>query len=162
MRDKIWNNYQNSVFKSFLLDEMINAYQKWERNLNVFLAIMSSGSIGAWAVWKELPMVWGGLIALSNVINVVRPYFPYSKYLKEVREKKNAAAAIVLGFEKLWFNYEQGNLSEEQASNEFFQLKNEFAKAYNFDQDMGLQNSESINAKAELKTQNYTKLNYNI
>lgn len=43
-----------------------------DRNINIFLAIMSSASIGGWVVWQHYAFVWALLIAISQVINAVK------------------------------------------------------------------------------------------
>lgn len=62
---------------------LFEKYQHGDRFVNVLLDIASSGSIAAWAVWKSAPMVWGGIIAGSQLVTAIKPYFPYFKYVKE-------------------------------------------------------------------------------
>ena len=141
---------------------MIKVYQERERWTNVLLAFASSGSVATWAIWDKAPLLWGGIIAASNVIMVVKPHFPYSKYLKEIREKKIYALTINLEFEKLWFKVEHDKLNEDMAMEEFFLIRENLNKAFNFNEDISLQDKQSIQANAATKTKTYFEINYNV
>jgi hypothetical protein len=41
-------------------------------------AVASSSAIAAWAVWQSYPMIWGGIIALSQVADVLKDVFPFA------------------------------------------------------------------------------------
>ena len=101
MRDKIWATLNDIKYKGYLLGFVINKFQKWDRNVNIFLAIASSTSIAAWAVWKINPMIWGAIIALSQVLTVIKPYFPYFKYVKELNVKSVKVDLLNIEFEKM-------------------------------------------------------------
>ena len=47
--------------------------------LGTLRAIASSGSIAAWALWKEYAFVWGAIIAASQVADALRDVFPFTK-----------------------------------------------------------------------------------
>ena len=79
MREQVWGLLCNTKFKGFVLSILVIRFQKWDRNINIFLAVASSGSIAAWVVWNRFPFVWGAIIASSQVITVIKPYFPYFK-----------------------------------------------------------------------------------
>jgi len=162
MRDQIWKNFQNSIFKSFILDEMIKVYQERERWTNVILAFASSGSVATWAIWDKVPLLWGGIIAASNVIMVIKPHFPYSKYLKEIREKKIYALTINLEFEKLWYKVQYDKLNEDEVVEEFFLIRENLNKAFNFNEEISLQDKQSIQENAAIKTKIYFDINYNV
>ncbi len=162
MRDQIWKNFQNSIFKTYILEEMIRIYQERERYTNIVLAFASSGSVAAWAVWELFPMLWAGIIAASNVVLVIKPYFPYSKYLKEIREKKQNALSINLEFEKLWYKIQYDKLTEDEAMEEFFLIRENLNKAYNFSEDISLQHADSVQQNATIKTKTYFEINYDV
>ena len=52
---------------------------KWNSRIQAFLAITSSSSIGGWAIWQEYGMIWGSLIAASQVVNAVKGFLPFQK-----------------------------------------------------------------------------------
>ena len=58
--------YQNQYFKQltqtkehiFYVLEYIENCELWNWRINVFLALTSTASIGAWAVWQEFKLLW--------------------------------------------------------------------------------------------------------
>ena len=54
----------------------------WVTGLGVLRAIASSGGIAAWALWKEYAIVWGSIIAASQVRDALKDVFPFTKKQK--------------------------------------------------------------------------------
>jgi len=97
--------------------------EKRERNLNIFLAIASSGSVAAWAVWDKWPMIWPSIIALSQVVNVIRPYLPYQQRIKGITAAIRELREAALDAENKWFAISEGLLTSEEIHGEFIKLK---------------------------------------
>ncbi len=55
---------------------------KWVTGLGTLRAIASSGSIAAWALWKEYAFVWGTIIAASQVVDALKDVFPSRKNIR--------------------------------------------------------------------------------
>jgi len=85
--EQIWNTLYLSKYKSYLSDLLVVKYQKYDRGINLFLAICSSSSIAAWAVWDEFSFFWSIIIVASQVITVLKPYFPHNKYYTEYNKR---------------------------------------------------------------------------
>jgi hypothetical protein len=86
----------------------------WNKGTNIFLAITSSGSIAAWALWKQFTFIWPMLIALSQVTTAIKPFLPYKQRLKVLVGLCNQLQMIALAMEKDWFSVAEGKLSEEE------------------------------------------------
>jgi hypothetical protein len=97
--------------------------EKRERNLNIFLAIASSGSIAAWAIWDKWSMIWPSIIALSQVVNVIRPYLPYQQRIKGISAAIRELHEIALDAENKWFAISEGQMTNEEIHEEFIRLK---------------------------------------
>lgn len=50
LRDRVWKNLINYKYKSYVIELLHCKYQYWDRSINVFLAIVSGGSIATWAI----------------------------------------------------------------------------------------------------------------
>ena len=68
------------------LDLYVRSCNRSDLWLKMILAIVSSVSIGAWAVWKQYPLIWAGIIAASQVVAAVNPLLPFKKRRKAVNE----------------------------------------------------------------------------
>ena len=101
----------------------------WDKAINIFLAITSSSSIAAWAIWQKHSMVWAVIIALSQVITAIKPFLPYKQRLKVLNEFNDKLQEISLNCEKNWFNVAEGKLSEEEIHELYIGIKNQSLEA---------------------------------
>lgn len=165
MRKQIWSELCNLKFKGYCLEFLVDRFQKWDRNVNIFLAIASSGSIAAWAIWRdwsEGALIWGGIIALSQVITVIKPYFPYYKYVKELNSKHLRVSVLNIEFERLWYKIENDLITDEQSADIYFEYQKEIAGIFNFSDDTMFNVSERIKKRANLKMKTFLKSKYGI
>jgi hypothetical protein len=162
LRDKIWNSLVDYKFKSFLMSKAINRYQKYDRNMNICLAIASSGSIGAWAIWNLWPLLWGTIIAASEVINVIKPFFPYNKYIKILNSKNNKLDLLNIEYEKLFLDFDKGKISEDEAENSYFDLEKRAVNICNFEDDMDFKIKKEDEKRANKEMKIFLHIKYNI
>ena len=59
-------------------------------------AIASSGAIAAWAVWRSYPMVWGGIIAVSQVADALKDVFPFTARHKAANDLATSLEALLI------------------------------------------------------------------
>ncbi|MWV17520.1 hypothetical protein F3I16_15870 [Pseudomonas sp. L-22-4S-12] len=95
----------------------------WERRINIFLAVMSSASIGGWAIWKQWSFVWGLLIAVSQVASVVYKYLPFKSRIKPISKAALELSALADAAEKVWFDVAGGHLTERQIHEKRFAVR---------------------------------------
>ncbi|MDB5763945.1 MAG: hypothetical protein JWQ21_2940 [Herminiimonas sp.] len=82
--------------------------ENWDKSLSMFLAICSSASIGAWVVWKDYAQVWGLVIAISQIIQAVRPFLPYHERIKCLAVLRNSYAELFVFADSRWPNIAAG------------------------------------------------------
>ncbi|MDX2002800.1 MAG: hypothetical protein SFW35_10235 [Chitinophagales bacterium] len=162
MRDQVWRIMINLRFKTYCLGLLVSKFQKNERNISIFLAVASSTSIAAWAVWDVTPKLWAGIIAMSQIITVIKPYFPFSKYIKELNAKCLKAELLMLEFENLWHKTESKKNTEDETSEVFFKLRKEMTDVFSFGDDIIFEIGTSIEERANAKTKSYLFNNYGI
>jgi len=162
MREQIWATLCNTKFKGYCLSLLINKYQNYDRNTNIFLAIASSGSIAAWAIWDVYPMLWGFIIAVSQVLTVLKPHFPYFKYVKELNSKNFDIELLNIDIERLWYKFQSGRIAENDADEIYFDLKKQIANIFNFGDETIFQVDNKIEKEANEKMKVFLKNNYNI
>jgi hypothetical protein len=89
-----------------------------DKVVNVFLAITSSSSIAAWAIWQEYTWVWPLLIAASQVASAVKPFLPYNQRRKAIVSLGNHYQSICLQMENRWYSVAEGLLSDKEIHEE--------------------------------------------
>jgi hypothetical protein len=162
MKNQIWATLCDVKFKAFLISVLVTKYQKWERNTNIFVALVSSSSIASWAIWEKYQIVWSSIIVASQIVTVLKPYFPYFKYVKELNSRSQKMDVLSIDYEKLWYDFQVKNIDSKIASNEYFRLKRVYNEILNFGDDIVFNTRKSDENKANLKMKIYLKNNYNI
>jgi hypothetical protein len=78
--------YWNQMVELKVATSYIRRYRdhlgRWVTGVGMLRAIASSGSIAAWALWKEHAFVWGAIIAVSQVADALKDVFPFTKNKK--------------------------------------------------------------------------------
>lgn len=100
------------------------ANSEWrDKAVNIFLAVTSSSSIAAWAIWREFTWVWPALIAGSQVVSAVKPFLPYNQQRKAVVALADAYQSICLQIENLWFSVAEGLFTDEKIHEETIRFR---------------------------------------
>lgn len=108
-----WNEMVNIKFHMFLFEYEIEKLQKKEKIINGMLAVTSSASIGAWAIFQNNSFIWSSLIAVSQVITAIRPHlFDFPKQIKTINNIVNSLTLIFIDYEYKWFEVSEGKLDE--------------------------------------------------
>jgi hypothetical protein len=162
MREQIWAFLNDTKFKGYCLTFLVNKFQKWDRNINIFLAIASSTSIAAWAIWKVNPLIWAAIIAASQVLTVIKPYFPYFKYVKELNAKSFRVDLLNIEFERLWYKLQNKKITEDEAVEIYFDLRKHTTEIFNFGDDTIFDVKKDIEQKANERMKVFLKNNYGI
>ncbi len=100
-----------------------------DRNLNIFSAVASSGSIAGWAVWHSAGIVWAIIIAASQVLTAVRPFLPYRTRLKALSGLGAELDGLAIAAENDWFKVSEGLLSEAEIHGLTMSLKRKILAA---------------------------------
>ncbi|TKG92896.1 hypothetical protein EYV94_18150 [Puteibacter caeruleilacunae] len=90
---------------------------------NIFLVFTTSSSIATWAIWKEMPLLWAGIIAISQIVTLAKPYLLFPKYVKVFYERNLQWQNISLEIEELWHKLENSIIEESVAAKEYFDLR---------------------------------------
>lgn len=68
-------------------------------------------------------MLWGIIIACSQILNVIKPYIPYFKYIKELNSKSLRIEILNIDWEELWDKIYDEKMSEQEMSERYYELK---------------------------------------
>lgn len=163
MQERYWNKMADKRYQLIYINEYYDQCVKIQRLINVFLAIASSGAIAAWAVWKEFPVVWAAIIAISQVITAVKPYLPYEKRIDGLFDVINQYSLICNEMEAKWFYVSKGLITEEQINDQSANFEKRWtevgAKALKGD---SLPAEERLAEIAEEKKNSYFEINFNV
>lgn len=105
--------------------------EMWDKRINIFLAITSSSSIAAWAIWQKYQMIWAIIIAISQIITAVKPFLPFKVRLKAVSDLNSRMQKISLDCEKGWYSVAEGELTDKEIHELCIKLREESRQAEN-------------------------------
>lgn len=98
----------NYYYQYSIKDEKINTA------LNMILAIASSSSIAAWAIWQKYPMFWAAIIVLSNIIHAIKHLLPYTDRISFFSKVSIELQLLFNKYDRKFYDIFEGNLTEEE------------------------------------------------
>ncbi|MDR5759403.1 hypothetical protein [Caballeronia sp. LZ035] len=76
-KQRFWRElFELKVHTDYIAGYRIDCEKK-ERILNILLALLSTSSLGIWAVFKAYPAIWAAIIVVTQIISAVSKYLPY-------------------------------------------------------------------------------------
>lgn len=141
---------------------LVKRYRKYDRNLNIFLAITSSSSIAGWAIWSEWAMVWGIIIAASQVVTALKPIFSFNKHVHTLNTRCYKQEFLFLELDRLWHSIMDKELTTENAKTKLEHLKQRITENEFFDDDDSFEPDQGIIDKATEMTVDTLETKYNI
>jgi hypothetical protein len=110
--------------------ELLLEGSEWvDRIIKIVLAVTSSASIAAWAVWQEHALVWAFIIAISQVLTAVNPFLPYRDRIKAYSALSHELEEILIQAEFKWHSIASGNLTEEEINQARFEVRSQKQKS---------------------------------
>jgi len=111
-QEHYWKEFYRLKVHINYVEQMLSKTENLDRGIKMFSAIASSTSIGAWVIWKDYSIVWGGIIAASQVLSAVRQYLPYKDRLRCYAALLIELEEIQLGVESRWIEIAKGECTE--------------------------------------------------
>lgn len=131
MQEKYWKYMVQIKAWIFYLDVYTEDSYRWDKTINIFVAIASSTSIAAWAIWQKYSFGWSIIIAISQVLTTIKGFLPYSKRLKMLVPFMEDLKFLYNKIEYNWFKVASGDLSEDEINELLYAFKDEFANIEN-------------------------------
>lgn len=156
MREKYWAFYTRTRFELFYFYEYLNDSYRWLSLLESFLAVASCGSIAAWAVWNKVPLLWGIIIAVSQVITAIKQYFPYGKRIQALNNLIPRLDMLLSQIDHEWFKVDNGELSDDKINDVIFGFKRECADMSNkYLNGIYFPEREDLKKSAQVRTESF-------
>ena len=112
--------YWNQLVQLKVGAEYIKAYrERVARRIWLFdltKAVASNGAIAAWAIVKAHPLLWGGVIAGSQLADVIKGTLPLAKIHEGAARLTQSLDALFIEAQFEWERIAAGKLEEEEIS----------------------------------------------
>lgn len=124
MRNRIWTELtqakHNIEFATLYADQQRAVL----RIFNIGILAFSSAGIMGWKIWENLPLIACIIIASVSLLRLLQPHIiMHEKQIKNLDDIHRFYSEFYNDIEKLWYDFEAERISEEQATNIFFDLK---------------------------------------
>lgn len=114
IQERFWKEFYESVYVVNYTNLYLGETERIDRRFKIFLALSSSASIGAWAVWKDYATVWVVIIAASQILSVMITYLPYRERIKGLVGVRNELGELAIHMESKWSDVMAGELTSKQ------------------------------------------------
>lgn len=123
IQEQYWKElYQLKTHINFI-ELLLEKAECIDRIVKIILAISSSVSIGAWAIWNEYSYIWATIIAISQVISAINPFLPYSGRMKSYSSLIRELEELMVQSEFKWYSISEGKLSSEEINKARFDIR---------------------------------------
>ena len=89
-----------------------NRLARWVRGVELVRAVASSGSIAAWAWWREYPLLWGGIIAGAQVLDATKHVFPFARIHRASSDLTISLELLFIDAQLEWEKIHSGRVPE--------------------------------------------------
>jgi hypothetical protein len=134
----------------------------WISRIGLFKAIVTSSTIGAWAIWKDYAFVWGVLLGAAQVLDAAKDYIPQTKHRRNASEFVAALENIFIDARFEWHGIFSGRYPPDDIMERWRKLAkllNEIETKHFPD---GLPSKESRQKLAEGEAQAYFASTYGV
>jgi hypothetical protein len=161
MRDKYATFMVEKKFVLEYLSLLIKQNNKIQKGLLIFVALMSSSVIGGWMIWNTVSPLWAVFLAISNVINIIRPYLPYDKRAKVLYQLDFELSTQFIYIEKEWNDIEEGKIDDSAINEKYANFDLQWTNSMNkFMADDSFPDDKKMTKRADEETNTYFKKFY--
>lgn len=155
MRQKYFNLIQDIDYSCICYQKYYSKALTIERVVNALCACVSAVGIAGWAIWKEYPLAWSIIIAVSQTVTVIFPYTPYKKRRIALDYLIPRLRALKIEVDKIW--HQHCDEPDYNFSNDYIHFLTEYQKT-----DSEFLGAEEIPISRRLQKKAQQELNYDI
>jgi hypothetical protein len=113
---------QQTYWNQLVLVKVVGCYVRryrdeqawWINRIGLFKAIVTSGTIGAWAIWKDYAFVWGVLLGIAQVLDAAKDYIPQTKHRRNASEFVSELESVIIDARFDWHSIFNGQCSARE------------------------------------------------
>lgn len=113
---------QETYWNQLVLLKVISCYirryrdqqSRWINRIGMFKAFVTSGTIGAWAVWKDYAFVWGLFLGGAQILDAAKEYLPQTKHRRSASEFVSAMENLIIEARFEWFSIFNGEYEADE------------------------------------------------
>lgn len=123
VQEQYWKEIHQLKTHIGFIELLLERSESIDRVLKITLAVASSSSIGAWAIWQQYSWVWAGIIAFSQVISAINPFLPYKNWIKAYSSLLHELEELMVQAEFKWHAIAEGELTSSEINKARFEIR---------------------------------------
>ena len=120
MAYRYWSMMTDKKFALIYLGLHYHKNVQIERWMNIILAIISTGSLGALLFFDQHQYILTIILALAQIVTAARPYLPYQYRMQEIEKGLLALNDLYNDIEEKWLSIASGKLTDEEINNIYY------------------------------------------
>ena len=161
MNDKIWFEFVHHKYGDEYLILYIERLRQTRKRINVLTIIFSTTGILSWKLWTYLPAVTSGLVAILQLFKLIEnKVIATDADIEKFSELRMMQYDITNRYEKLWIEYDCKKITEEQATDRFFEFRDIAKEIKSLSNKLDIKETVKLQNLADIKTNNYLKQYY--
>ncbi|AKC71216.1 hypothetical protein [Pandoraea oxalativorans] len=128
-QQRFWRALYELIVHGYFLDAYCQESIVKERRTNVVLAVASSASLGIWAIFKQFPLIWSGIIVATQIVSATSKFLPFSARVKSASACAHEYKSIQNWAERKWCEIADGLLTDVEISKARADLQERVSKA---------------------------------
>lgn len=156
MKEMYWRYMVQIKAWQFYLEAYTERAYRWDRGINVFVAVVSSTSIAGWAIWNQFSYVWGVLIAVMQVLTAIKSFLPFGQRLQTLPALQGAIASVYNKIEYNWYQVYSGTAADETINQMIYEFRSQLSEIESSHmKDLILPERSDIKKNADKRAETY-------
>lgn len=102
VKNHIWNSMLDADLNDRYWHYLGRRYYNYDKYTKVFLAVMASGTVASWGIWREIEWLWKILSGMSAILAIALPILDWPKMTGRIVNVKQQWHQIKSEYENLW------------------------------------------------------------
>lgn len=128
MRERYWKWMADRKFSLLYMDFYHGKSVRIDRSYDIILAVISTGALGGLFITESLQFVMAGILVVAQIVSAARPFLPYCKRIERLGKGIYILTQQYNVIESYWHSVDNGQLSDEQINEIYYDLKNKWDK----------------------------------
>jgi hypothetical protein len=157
-----WNEMINLKADASYVRLYRDSRGRWVKGLGILKAVASSSSIAVWAVWGKYPLLWGAIVAFSQVADATKDFFPFAKEHKAASQYAMALDYLFNDVQLEWESIFTGRYTDEEIMKLRHKLGKSQLDALQHSFPDGLASREALLVQAKQTAETYFAVTYGV
>lgn len=108
----LWESMLDADMNERYWTYLSRKYYKTDRNIKIFLAIMTSGVVASWNLWANFQIAWKVLSGIAALTAIISPILKYERSIETLATIKGKWKKVLADYEILWLSRDRNDIEK--------------------------------------------------